>query len=76
MCTYTIPWLGTFELATIKVLAQNFMPAGGVTNLPVSVPNNVSLIGREVFFQSVQNDTGGATSSYLFSLVEDIEIQP
>lgn len=74
--TTVLPF-GTLELGgMVRTLVTASLDAAGLYSMPVTIPNSASLIGKTVYAQSVADDLAGATSSVLFSLVEEVVLAP
>ncbi len=71
----TIPGIGTLEIAApLKMVAIQPMPAGGHPTFPITIP--AFWAGKTVYFQGIMDDNAGVTGRYLFTLVEEISVQP
>ncbi len=73
--TTTIPGIGDLEIANARLFATGTLDAAGLATVIGTVPNYPPLSGQSLYAQSVCDDTGGATSQWLFSLVEKVDVQ-
>ena len=68
--------LGTLGLAPpILVLLTSNLDAAGQAQLPIPIPNLAPLVGLDVHFQSVEDNTAGLTGTHLISVVESVRLR-
>ncbi len=69
--------VGTLNIAApFYVLQVNALDATGHDDIPITVPNNPTLVGVDIHIQSIEDNNAGTTGSYLFSVVETFRIDP
>jgi hypothetical protein len=74
--TTVLPRFGTLDIAPILyILDLDYLDATGNATFAFHIPPAPGLSGLQVHFQSITDDTMGATGLYLISLHETITIQ-
>ncbi len=71
----SMPFLGgTLDLGPPVFMLQAGVLTGQGNRIGVQVPHDAGLVGLEVHFQTVQDDTAGPTGQLLYSVVETVTI--
>jgi len=76
LSTGSAPFVGAnLDLGAPFAFLQSGVLLPGGNSVTVTVPSNPALVGLEVYFQTVQDDTGGVTGQILFSILETVTIR-